>query len=127
MSEGQDPIEQAAERAGLTQQDIVRSDIEQARAELAETVDALSDKLDIKARAGDKVSDAKAKLAETAARAKQAAPPPVQHALDVAGQKAAPVVSQVSQKAAPHRGKIIAGAVVAVVVLVVVRKRRARR
>jgi chromosome segregation ATPase len=127
MSEAKDPIEQAAEQAGLTQQDIVRSDIEQARAELAETVDALSDKLDVKARAGDKVSDAKAKVAETAARAKQAAPPPVQHALDVASQKAAPVVSQVSQKAAPHRGKIIAGAVAAVVVLVVVRKRRARR
>ena len=124
MSESQDPVARAAEAAGLSQQDVVRSDIEQARAELAATVDALSDKLDVKARAGDKVSEAKAKVVEGAARAKQAAPPPVQHALDVAGAKAAPVVSQVAHKAAPHRNKLLAGAVVAAVVLVIARKRR---
>ena len=34
--------------------DAVRADIEATRAELAETVDALHQKLDVKARAGDK-------------------------------------------------------------------------
>ena len=63
-------------------------------------------------------------MSDAAARAKQAAPPQVQHALDVAGEKAQPVVAQVSQKAAPHRGKILAGAAVAVVLLIVVRRRR---
>jgi Protein of unknown function (DUF3618) len=116
--------EQAAHDAGLTEKDIVRSDIEQTRAELAATVDALSDKLDVKGRAGDKVTEVKAKVAETATHVKESAPPQVQHALDVAGQKAGPVVQRVSEQAAPHRGKIIAGAAVAVVLLVIVRRRR---
>ena len=72
----------------------------------------------------DKAPVVKEKVAETAAHLKQSAPPQVQHALDVAGQKAGPVVHQVSAKTAPHRGKIIAGSVVAVVVLVIVRRRR---
>lgn len=124
MSESSDPVASAARQAGLSEQDIVRSDIEQTRAELAQTVDALHDKLDVKARAGDKVADAKQKVSDGAARAKAAAPPQVQHALDAAGEKAGPVVAQVSAKAAPHRGKIIAGAVAATVVLIVVRRRR---
>jgi hypothetical protein len=107
-----------------SEKDAVREEIEQTRAELAATVDALSDKLDVKARAGDKVTDVKEKVAETATHLKESAPPQVQHALDVAGQKAGPVVHQVSAKAEPHRGKIIAGSVIAVVVLVIVRRRR---
>jgi hypothetical protein len=114
----------ATEESGPTEKEAVQAEIEQTRADLAATVDALSDKLDVKARAGDKVTEAKAKVVHTASQLKDSAPPQVQHALDVAGQKAGPAVHQVSAKAAPHRGKIIAGAVVAVAVLVVVRRRR---
>lgn len=104
--------------------DLVPADIAATRAELAETVDALTSKLDVKARASDKVSEVKQKAAATADRARQAAPPPVQHALDAAGEKAGPVVRRVSTTAAPHRGKIAAGAVALVVLLLTLRRRK---
>ncbi|HEY2299032.1 MAG TPA: DUF3618 domain-containing protein [Jatrophihabitans sp.] len=104
--------------------DAVRADIEATRAELAETVDALHDKLDVKAQAGEKVAEAKQKLSDGAARAKAAAPEPVQHALDRVGEKAGPVGRQLSQQAAPHRKKIIAGTLAVAVALLVLRKRR---
>jgi hypothetical protein len=50
MSDSSDPTTQAARAAGLSEQDIVRTEIEQARADLAETVDALHHKLDVKAQ-----------------------------------------------------------------------------
>jgi ElaB/YqjD/DUF883 family membrane-anchored ribosome-binding protein len=98
----------------------VRADIEQARAELSQTVDALTSKLDVKAQAGDKIAEARTKATEAVTRAKEAAPPPVQHALDVAAEKASPVVA----KAAPYRTQIIAGVALAVVLLRVLRRRR---
>jgi hypothetical protein len=120
MSERDERIDKAAAEAGLSQEQIVQSDIEQARADLAETVDALAGKLDVKAQASHKVAEAKQKAADTATRMKQSAPPPVQHALDVAGEKGRPLV----QKAEPHRNKIIAGVAVAVVLVLIVRKMR---
>jgi hypothetical protein len=123
MTDPQERIERAAAEAGLSQEQIVQSDIEQARAELADTVDALAAKLDVKAQAGQRVAEAKQKAADAATRAKQAAPPAVQHALDTAGEKAAPIVQKVSQQAAPHRGKIIAVGAVVLLVLIVVRRR----
>jgi hypothetical protein len=104
--------------------DVVRADIAATRAELADTVDALTSKLDVKARASDKVSEVKQKAAATAERAKQAAPPPVQHALNAAGEKAAPVVHRVSTSAAPHRGKIAAGVVALVIAVLTLRRRK---
>lgn len=123
-SDAQDRIDRAAAEAGVSDEEIVRSDIEQARTDLAETVDALAGKLDVKAQAAQRVADAKRKAADAAARAKQAAPPPVQHALDVAGEKATPIVHTVSERAAPHRSKIIAIGAAAVLLLIVVRWRR---
>ncbi|HEV7206307.1 MAG TPA: DUF3618 domain-containing protein [Jatrophihabitans sp.] len=69
--------------------DAVRADIEATRAELAQTVDALQDKLNVKARAS-------AKASETA------------------------------QKVAPYQKPVLAGALLAVVTLIVLRKRRSR-
>jgi len=105
--------------------ELARQQIEQTRAELAETVDALSDKLNAKAQAAEKVGEVKARIAATAHQAKQSAPEPVQRALDAAGAKASPVAHQVAQRTAPYRGKIIAGALAAAVVLIVVRRKRA--
>lgn len=104
--------------------EVVRQDIADTRAELAETVDALSNKLDVKHQAADKVAEVKAKVGESAAKAKQSAPEPVQRALDTAVAKATPAAQQVATKAAPYRGKIIAGAVLALVLLRVVRRRK---
>jgi uncharacterized protein DUF3618 len=115
---------------GPSDPEAIRADIEQARTELADTVDALSDKLNVKAQAAGKATAAKEaakdKVGAAAEQVRAAAPPPVQHALDSVGEKAGPVVQQVAAKTEPHRSKIIAGAAAALVVLVVVRRRRKR-
>jgi hypothetical protein len=49
----------------------------------------------------------------------------VQHAIETVGEKATPVVSQISEQAAPHRSKIIAAGVAALVLVVVLRRRSA--
>jgi hypothetical protein len=113
----------ASEPSTPSQADEVRADIEATRAELADTVDALHDKLDVKGRAADKVAEAKQKVSDSAARAKAAAPPPVQHAIDRVGEKAEPIAKQI----APHRGKIVAGVAAVAVALLVLRKRRNAR
>jgi Protein of unknown function (DUF3618) len=104
--------------------DAVRADIADARAELAATVDALSEKLDVKARAREKVSLARQRSNALGRRVKGATPEPVQRAMAGLGGKAAPVMHQVSEKTAPHRAKIAAGAAVLVVALVVIARRR---
>ena len=113
-----------AQHSDADEADVVRAEIAETRSELADTVDALTEKLDVKQHAADKVADAKDKVVETAARAKQAAPEPVQHALDAAAAKAGPAVHQVAEKAKPHRGKIAGALVAGVLVLVVIRRKR---
>jgi hypothetical protein len=104
--------------------DAVRADIAEARAELAATVDALSEKLDVKARAREKVAVARQQTKAVGRRIKGATPEPVQRAMGRVGEKAAPVMHTVSEKTAPHRAKIAAGAAVIVVALVVIVRRR---
>jgi cell division septum initiation protein DivIVA len=71
--------------------DEIREEIEQTRVELSDTVDALTAKLDVKAQVKGRVAEAKSsvtgKAANAVAKAKQAAPAPVQNALDMAGAK----------------------------------------
>lgn len=74
--------------------DEIRADIERTRAQLADTVDALSAKVNVKARAGEKVSEAKGK------------------------------VQAVSAQVRPYRTQIAAGAAAAALVLVVLGWRR---
>ncbi|MDQ1537676.1 MAG: hypothetical protein QOE58_2069 [Actinomycetota bacterium] len=106
--------------------DAVRADLERTRSELADTVDQLSEKLNVKAQVSEKVSTAKGRATETAARAKASAPPPVRQALDKAGQRVSPIAHQVSEQAAPHRKQMLAGLVATCVALLVARRRRAR-
>lgn len=114
----------AAEQLPPTDPDAIRAEIEETRADLAETMDALGSKLDVKGQAADKATAAKQKVSEKASQARAAAPQPVQSALDSIGEKARPVVHQVAVKAEPHRGKIIAGTGVTVLVLLILRRRR---
>jgi hypothetical protein len=113
--------------------DEVRAEIYQTRADLAETVDALSDKLDVKGRAKSKADEvsatAKAKahevsttVAEKATELKSQAPPQVQEALD----RGAAAIGPAAAKAEPYRSQIAAGAG-ALVLLMMVRRRRKRR
>lgn len=101
--------------------DEIRDEIEQTRAELGDTVDALTAKLDVKAQVKDRVAGAKTSVTDAAAKAKQAAPAPLQSALDQAQVKAAPLVEQ----ARPY-GKQIAAGVGAVLVLLLALRRRSK-
>ena len=106
--------------------DEIRTDIEQTRAELAKTVDALSDRVNVKARAGDKVGEAKAKVSGAAAQAKAKAPEPVQRALDTVGAKAGPIAHQAAERIRPYRKQILVGvgASTAALLLILRRKRK---
>ena len=97
----------------------LRAQIEQTREDLAQTVEAIADKVNVKKQAGAKVDEAKTRLTDAAAHAVQAAPPPVQHALDTAGAEAA----LLAQRAKPYGKEILAGVGSALVVLLVMRRR----
>jgi ElaB/YqjD/DUF883 family membrane-anchored ribosome-binding protein len=76
--------------------DDIRHEIEATRADLADTVDALSAKLDVTAQAKAKANDVRATVSDTAA------------------------------KAEPYRVQILAGVGVAVALLLVTRRRTRR-
>ena len=99
--------------------DELRAQIEHTREELAQTVEAIADKVNVKKQAGEKIDVAKHRLGDAAAHARSSAPPPVQHALDTVGEKAAPV----ARRAEPYRNQILAGVGV-LLVLVVIKRRR---
>ena len=103
--------------------DAIRTDIEQTRAELADTVEQVVGKLDVKSQVGDKADSVKQAAAARVTQAKAAAPAPVQSALDSIGEKAGPPAHRAGEAMSPHRGKIIAGLAAGLVVLVIVRRR----
>lgn len=92
----------APEPSGDPKIDEVRADIAATRAELQDTVDALTDKLDVKKQAGKKVDEVKSEV-----RAKT--PEPVQQAVETVS---------------PYGKQLALGAAAAVVVLLIVRRLR---
>ena len=107
----------------------IRAEIDKTRADLAETVDALSDKLNVKAQAAHKVDDAKAGVQHAAAKAKdaidhvaRAAPEPVKHTIA----KAEGAVAPVARRAKPYGKQIAAGMGTALLGLILVRRRRSK-
>jgi len=105
--------------------DAVRANIDRTRAELADTVRPALRQAQRQGTGFGEGEHRKDRVSQTAALAKASAAPAVQQALRRIDQKAAPIARQVSGMAAPHRGKIIAGALAAIAVLAVVRRRRA--
>jgi hypothetical protein len=101
----------------------IEADILATRAELAETADALAAKLDVKAQASHKVHEAGERVTEKYSEIKEKAPEPVQKALDKTGQAVSPLVAQAA--ADKRRTLIVLGSFA--VLLVVVRRMRARR
>ena len=96
----------------------LRDEIEQTRSEMAQTVDALTTKLDVKAQARQRIDGVRSTLSDRAATAKQSVPVPVQSALGKAGVAAAPWVD----KARPYAKQITGGLVGLLVVLRIVRR-----
>ncbi len=84
-----------------TTADEVRAEIDQTRTDLAQTVDALQDKLDVKAQAKTKV----------------------QEALD----KSAAALGPAAEKAKPYRSQIGAGAAAFLFLVMLVRRRKRSR
>ena len=101
----------------------LKAEIEATRAELAQTADALAAKLDVKAQASKKVHAVGEKVSDSYTHVHDAAPAPVQKALDKTGQAVSPVVARA---AADKRRTLLVLAGTAAV-LVVVRKIRNRR
>jgi hypothetical protein len=109
--------------------DELRDDIEKTRDELAASVDALSSKLDVKAQSRRKLRD----IGRAVGRTKQKAPAPIQKAADTAGmlvhravERLAPPARQFGQKAKAHRKQLSAAAGLAIL-SVVIRRRRGDR
>jgi hypothetical protein len=111
---------------GPADPDAVRADIDRTRAGLADTVDQLSKKLDVRAQTSHKANAAKDRASQTAARVKASAPPAVRQALDRTGEKVAPIAHRVSDQTAPHRAKLVTGVFAALGALALVRRRRTR-
>lgn len=105
----------------MTEADKVRSDIELTRAELADTVDALQARLDVKALARRRAQELESRVLDGYARARAAAPPPVQVALGKVEQVTAPVLSRAAQDK-KRAATVLGGALLALLVV-----RRLRR
>src|SRR4051812_44304461 len=104
----------------MSEQDAERlkAEIEATRAELAQTADALAAKLDVKAQANKKVHAVGEKVSERYTQVHDAAPPPVQKALDKTGQAVSPVMA----RAAADKRRTLLVLAGSAVVLIVVRK-----
>ncbi|GLZ38838.1 DUF3618 domain-containing protein [Actinokineospora sp. NBRC 105648] len=99
-----------------TEQDTLRADIEQARGELADTVDALVAKTDVKRRVGEKTEQVKENLVERAHEAKGKVDVLAGQASDQAGQ----AVELVRRKPIPAA---IIAAVLAALIALLIRQR----
>lgn len=102
--------------------ELIRAQIEQARADLADTVDRLSAKLDVKQQARQRVIDTRASAAQRLREAKQAAPPSVGQALDKLSETALPVLSQAVQRARANPQQVLVAVTVAAVITLIGRR-----
>ncbi|MDT4892414.1 MAG: hypothetical protein QOE97_1449 [Pseudonocardiales bacterium] len=100
----------------------IQADIERTRAELADTVDALAAKLDVKAQAKQRAHELAVQAGDRVEKAKAVAPEPVQQALDKVTEVSRPVVAKAAEDKR-RTAVIVAGALVALLVLRRVRRR----
>lgn len=99
----------------------IREAIEDTREQMAETIQALGQKADVKAQAGAKVDEVRARAAELAARADARVPSQVRPAIDAA----APKLTS-GADALRRNPKGVAAVAVALFVIMAVRKRGRR-
>ena len=85
------------ENPGPTSPGHLRPELDEAREKLGETVDQMAAKLDVKVQAKERVDAMKSTISDKAAQVKNAAPPPVQHAMEKAGSAAAPAMDKARQ------------------------------
>jgi hypothetical protein len=109
--------------------DAIREAIDETRTDIAETIDALAHKADVKGRAAEKISEGKehvrAKASDVSHRAEEAIPeqvrPPVESAIDMTRSATTRLTE------ATRRRPSVAVAVGAAALLVMIVRRRRRR
>jgi len=106
----------------MSDPDEIKAEIDRTRADLAETVGALSAKLDVKAQAKQRATQAQAKVGERLQALTASAPQPVQQALTRAGEVARPVAAKAGED--KRRTAAVAGG--ALLLLLIVRRVRRR-
>lgn len=102
----------------------IRADIVSTRAELADTVDQVVMKLDVKARASDRVASLRQTAGEKVSAVRQGAPSPLRECLEKSVVAAGPSARRTATALAPYRGQIAFGATFSLLALVIVRHRR---
>ena len=108
------------ENPASTSPEHLRPELDVAREKLGGTVDQLAAKLDVKVQAKERVDAVKSTIADKAAQAKNAAPPPVQHAMKQAGSAAAPAMD----KARQYDKQLLIGAAALLLLLFLLRRWR---
>lgn len=103
----------------------IRGDIEEVRAELSETVNALAYKVDVKSRAQEKAQEIKAVASERAEEIKAAAGQTAQQLAGIAQQRAQQVQHVAREK--PRQAAAVGGAVLALLALLRLRRSWRRR
>jgi hypothetical protein len=106
-----------------TEPEALRRDIEQTRAGLGETVEALAAKADVKARAQGAVDDVKHRVHEAADEARER----VQEAVDTVAYQMGKQREKVAAVLSPPARVAIAAALAGLIALVVIRQMRRRR
>jgi len=119
MSSDTDPAQAGS---ASSEQVELRRDIEQVRGELADTVNALTEKADVKARAQERAQALKAQATEKAREVRAQAAAKAPQLTGVAQQKA-----QQAQQVVQEKPGAAVGAAVAVLGLLILRRRRRRR
>jgi hypothetical protein len=124
--------------SGDAKVEALRSEIQQTRAELGETVEQLAQRVDVKARAKEKVDEAKARAAAAAAEAREKAREKAQHLADSGRELAqelrtepavparrAAIRMRTSVRERPKQWAVAVAALLAFTALVVGKRRRA--
>lgn len=104
--------------------DAIRADIDSTRAELADTVDRVAKKLDVRSRAGDRAATLKLNAEAKFSAIRQGAPPPVRDGLDKIVLAAGPPARRTATVLAPHRKQLALATIFGLLALVVVRHRQ---
>jgi len=120
-----------AEGSAPTTVDEARLKVEQTRAELTDTLESVTDKLDVKKQAKLKLRDVNAKvqestegLADLAGKVNDNLPPPVRQGIDTTAEAVRPVVTRAMTEAKTRRGQVVIAAAAVILLFVVVRRWR---
>jgi hypothetical protein len=104
----------------------IRDDLERTRAELADTIGALTSKLDVKSQARRRAHEAGDAAVLAYENAKASAPPEVRKVLSGAEEKLAPVAARAAEDK-KRTASVVGGALVLLLLLRRVRRRSLRR